>query len=84
MPLNDIQAASWIEKTESVCGGEARIRKTRHTVAGLVQSRRLGLADAEILCHHPDLSLVDLAAAWDYQASHPNEIDRAIADDENA
>ena len=40
MPLNDIQAASWVEKTPRVRGGEARARHTRHTVAGLARWRK--------------------------------------------
>ena len=31
------QTASWIKKTKGVQGGDACIRDTRHTVAGLVE-----------------------------------------------
>jgi len=71
-------AASWIEKTPGVQGGEACIRATRHTVWGLAEWQRLGLSDARILEHHPDLSTADLEAAWNYAARHPDEIDAAI------
>jgi uncharacterized protein (DUF433 family) len=84
MLSKDIHAPSSIEKTPDVCGGDARIRETRHTVAGLVQWRRLGLTDSEILERHPDLSPADLATAWDYHEHHRDEIERAIREDEDA
>jgi uncharacterized protein (DUF433 family) len=69
---------SWITKTPEVCGGEACVRNTRHTVSGLVEWRRLGLSDAEILQRHPDLTLADLESAWDYYSQHREEIDLII------
>lgn len=75
---------TWIEKIPGVCGGDARIRRTRHTVAGLVEWQRLGLSDEGILERHPDLTLADLEAAWAYYKSNPDEIDQAIRDDEEA
>lgn len=76
--------ASWITKTPDVCGGDACIRTTRHTVWGLVEWKRHGLTDARILEHHPDLTAADLEAAWDYHAHHPEEIDRAIRENADA
>jgi uncharacterized protein (DUF433 family) len=84
MLSNDIHAPSSIEKTPGVCGGDARIRETRHTVAGLVQWRRLGLTDSEILVRHPDLSPANLATAWDYEEQHRDEIERTIRENEDA
>jgi uncharacterized protein (DUF433 family) len=81
---NDVQAASWIQKTPGVCGGEACIRNTRHTVAGLVEWKSLGLTDGRILEHHPDLTQADLEAAWVYYQQHRAEIDQAIQEDEEA
>jgi uncharacterized protein (DUF433 family) len=80
MAVNDSALAptSWIEKTPDVSGGDACIRKTRHTVWGLVDWRNLGLTDERILQHHPDLTQVDLDAAWAYYQQHEEEIDRAI------
>jgi uncharacterized protein (DUF433 family) len=75
---------SWIEKNPDVCGGDACIRDTRHTVYGLVEWRNLGLNDERILDHHPDLSFADLQAAWEYYESHREEIDRAIEADSEA
>jgi type III restriction enzyme len=77
-------ATSWIEKTPDVCGGDACIRATRHTVYGLVEWKKLGLTDGRILEHHPDLTQADLDAAWEYYEQHREEIDNAIQEDEQA
>ena len=69
---------SWIQTSPGVCGGEPCIRNTRHTVAGVVEWKKQGLTDARILDHHPDLTPVDLRAAWDYYATHHEEIEQAI------
>jgi len=84
MIRHDTPTASWIQKTSGVCGGEPCVRDTRHTVAGLVQWRRLGLSDDQILQQHPDLTKPDLDAAWEYYSEHQAEIDRAIRADEDA
>jgi uncharacterized protein (DUF433 family) len=78
------QPTSWIEKDPGICGGDARIRATRHMVAGLVEWHRLGLSDDRILEHHPDLTYDDLDAAWAYYEKNREEIDQAIQDDEEA
>jgi uncharacterized protein (DUF433 family) len=70
--------ASWIEISPDVCGGDARIRKTRITVWGLVEWRNLGLADAEIIARVSGLTQADLDAAWEYYERHREEIDQAI------
>jgi uncharacterized protein (DUF433 family) len=72
------KSRSWVTKTPGVCGGDACIRKTRHTVHGLVEWKKIGLTDARILEHHPDLTQADLDAAWGYYAANPQEIDEAI------
>jgi uncharacterized protein (DUF433 family) len=82
--MPSVQLASWIEKNPGVRGGDACIRKTRHGVAGLVQWRRLGLTDDEILDRHPDLTQVDLETAWAYYDQNPEEVDRTIREDEDA
>src|SRR5207245_1625163 len=81
---DDAPAASWVEKRPGVCGGDARIRKTRISVGGLIEWRALGLADGEILEHHSDLSQADLDAAWDYYRQYPEEIDQAIRESAEA
>ena len=75
-------ATSWVTKTPGVCGGDACIRTTRHTVHGLVEWKKLGLTDARILEHHPDLTQADLDAAWEYYKEHKEEIDTDILENE--
>jgi type III restriction enzyme len=74
--------SSWIEKTPGVCGGRACIRNTRITVWGLVNSRRLGAADEQILENIVGLTPEDLHAAWDYYREHAAEIDEDIRTNE--
>jgi type III restriction enzyme len=73
---------SWVQKTPGVCGGRACIRNTRITVWGLVNSRRLGLSDEQILANIAGLTPADLRAAWDYHQQHQTEIDQDIHDNE--
>ncbi len=75
---------SWLQKTPGVCGGEACIRNTRYPVHSLVEWKKLGVSDARILEHHPDLRQADLDVAWAYYEQHPEEIDQAIREDEEA
>ena len=72
-------ATSWISKTPGVCGGDACIRTTRHTVAGLVEWKRLGVSDEKLLTmFDPPLTQDDLDAAWRYADEHADEIERAL------
>ena len=75
---------SWhgIEKTSDVCGGDACIRDTRIPIWLLVSYQKKGLNDAKILEAYPDLNAVDLANAWIYAESHPQEITTAILENE--
>ena len=73
-----------IEKTAGVCGGEARIAGTRIPVWVLVQARRLGMGDTEILKNYPSLIAEDLEKAWKYAGAHQAEIDEDIQSNENA
>ena len=73
---------SWISRTPDRCGGDACVRDTRIPVWVLVNYRRLGLSDAEILRAYPPLQPADLEAAWEYAASHAEEIDRTIRENE--
>ena len=75
---------SWIRKTPNVCGGDACIRATRITVSGLVNARRQGATDVELLENIVGLTAADLEAAWDYYRAHAAEIDEAIRLDEEA
>jgi uncharacterized protein (DUF433 family) len=49
----------------------------------LVNYRRLGKSDAELLRGYPSLTALDLAAAWEYAAAHPDEIATAIRENES-
>jgi uncharacterized protein (DUF433 family) len=74
--------ASWVSKQPGRCGGDACVRDSRITVWGLVAYRRLGMPDAEILRAVQGLTPADLEAAWEYAAANPEEIDRAIRENE--
>ena len=67
-----------------MCGGDARIAKTRIPIWSLVNYRRLGATDVRILQDFPHLSAADLANAWAYAEAHPEEIEAAIARNEAA
>jgi uncharacterized protein (DUF433 family) len=56
----------------------------QHAIEALVEWKKQGLPDVRILEHHPDLTLADLAVAWDYYATHRAEIDQAIKEAEEA
>ncbi len=73
-------ANTWqgIEKTPGVAGGNARIAGTRISVWGLVESRRLGATDAQLLEDYPHLSATDLKNAWAYAEAFPDEIKAVI------
>lgn len=73
-----------IESTPDVCGGEPCIVRTRIPVWILVQSKRLGISEADILRSYPTLRAEDLTNAWAYERFHREEIDRQIADNEKA
>ena len=73
-----------IEKTLGVCGGEARITNTRIPIWVLVEARRLGYSDLDLLKSYPTLCASDLANAWAYAQTYPEEIERAIQRNEAA
>ena len=73
-----------IDHTPGVVGGSARIVRTRIPVWVLVQARRQGLTEAQILQSYPSLRAEDLANAWAYARSHKDEIDGQIALNEAA
>lgn len=74
--------ASWISKNPDRCGGEACIRDSRIPVWILVNYRRLGGSDTDLLRDYPSLTPADLEAAWAYAAAHAAELDRAIQENE--
>lgn len=77
---------SWrgIEKTPGVCGGDACIVGTRIPVWVLVNARRLGISETELLRDYPALSATDLANAWVYASGYAEEIEAAIQENEDA
>jgi uncharacterized protein (DUF433 family) len=74
--------ASWVSSQPDRCGGDACVRDTRIPVWVLVGYRRLGASDADLLRAYPSLTAADLEAAFQYAASHADEIDRAIQENE--
>ena len=75
--------ASWVSHQSDRCGGDACIRDSRITIWGLVAYQRLGMSDAEILDAVQDLTVADLETAWEYAATHVEEIDEAIRANES-
>ena len=75
---------SGIESTPEVCGGDPRVAGTRIPVWTLEQYRRLGLSEAQILGAFPGLRAADLVNAWTYVASHPDDVERLIRENEEA
>ncbi|MGH2416394.1 MAG: DUF433 domain-containing protein, partial [Microcystaceae cyanobacterium] len=56
--------SSGITKTPGVCGGDACISETRIPVWILVNARRLGISEAQLLDDYPTLQAADLVNAW--------------------
>jgi uncharacterized protein (DUF433 family) len=73
-----------IESRPEVCGGEPCIVRTRIPVWLLVQGRRLGTSEADLLRAYPTLRAEDLTNAWAYHRAHPDEIERQIQENEAA
>ena len=73
-----------IDAHPDVCGGEPCMVRTRIPVWTLVQARRLGTSEADILKAYPVLTAEDLAEAWSYCRAHREEIDGQIAANEQA
>jgi uncharacterized protein (DUF433 family) len=76
-------SSTLIRKTPGVTGGDACVGNRRIAVWMLVLAKQLGLTDDEIRNRYEQpLTEVELAAAWDYYASHREEIDQAIRENE--
>jgi uncharacterized protein (DUF433 family) len=84
--VNFGQGMDWrgrgIEKTPGVCGGSACIAGTRITVWGLVQDRRCGYSEADLLTSYPSLSATDLVNAWRYAEAFAAEIEAEIQEND--
>lgn len=73
-----------IDSIPGICGGEPCIVRTRIPVWVLVQARRLGTSEADLLRSYPTLRAEDLVNAWGYYRSHKEEIDAQIRENEEA
>jgi uncharacterized protein (DUF433 family) len=78
------EAFPGIESTRGVCGGEPCIVRTRIPVWLLVQARRLGTSEADLLRSYPMLRAKDLVQAWVYALAHREEIEQQILANETA
>jgi uncharacterized protein (DUF433 family) len=74
--------ACWISKKPDRCGEDACIRETRIPVWVLVNYRRLGASDADILRAYPGLTPADLEASWECAAANLAENDSAVRENE--
>ena len=73
-----------IETDPMICGGEPRIIRTRIPIWLLVQARRLGTSEADLLKSYPSLRAEDLVSAWAYYRGHKEEIEKEIRENEEA
>jgi len=73
-----------IDSTPGVSGGEPCIVRTRIPVWVLVQARKLGVSEADLLRSYPTLRAEDLANAWAYYRTHEHEIEGQIRENEEA
>jgi len=73
-----------IDTIPNVSGGEPCIVRTRIPVWVLVQARKLGTTESNILEAYPTLRAEDLANAWAFYRSHKNEIETQIIENEEA
>jgi len=73
-----------IESTPGVSGGEPCIVRTRIPIWVLVQARKLGSRESDILRSYPTLTAEDLTNAWAYYRAHKDEIEQQIIENENA
>lgn len=82
--MGTLDAFPGVESNPEVSGGEPVIVRTRIPVWVLVQSRNLGMSEADILRSYPTLRAEDLANTWAYYRLHRAEIEQQIADNEAA
>jgi uncharacterized protein (DUF433 family) len=71
-----------IVSTPSVCGGAARLIRTRIPVWTLERMRQLGVSEVDVLRSYPTLRAADLVQVWSYADRHRAEIDRVIQENE--
>ena len=78
------EAFPGITSDPAIAGGEPCIVRTRIPIWLLVQARRLGTSEAELLRSYPTLHAEDLVNAWAYYRAHRDEIEAQIAENEAA
>ena len=78
------EAFPGIESTPGVSGGEPCIVRTRVPIWVLVQAKRLGTSEADLLKAYPRLRAEDLANAWAFYRAHRDEIENQIVENEAA
>lgn len=71
-----------VVSTPNVCGGSARLVRTRIPVWVLERMRQRGFSEAKILECYPTLTAGDLVQAWGYAHSHSAEIGKEIEENE--
>ncbi|VTS08338.1 DUF433 domain-containing protein [Tuwongella immobilis] len=71
-----------IVQTPDVCGGDARLIRTRIPIWLLEQMRQAGFSESKILESYPTLTARDLAEAWEYVMIHRDEIQKAIQENQ--
>ena len=76
------QECSSIVTSPNVCGGAARLIRTRIPVWTIERLRQLGASEVDILRSYPTLRAVDFVQAWTYAARNPTEIEKAIRENE--
>jgi uncharacterized protein (DUF433 family) len=76
------EGISGVIKTPGVCGGTARIVRSRIPVWLLVSYRNMGLDEDRLLSFYPTLTRNDLEQAWKYYQTYKEEIDQEIAQQE--
>jgi len=75
-------ATPGIDSDPAICGGDPCIIRTRIPIWVLVQSRRLGMSESDILKSYPTLRAEDLVHAWAYERLHREEINKLIVANE--
>lgn len=73
-----------VDSSPDVVGGAACIVRTRIPVWVLVQAKKLGATEADLLQAYPSLKAENLANAWAYYRINRAEIDREIVENEEA
>lgn len=73
-----------ITKTPGIMGGDACIANTRLPVWLFVSLRYQGATDAELFNAYPQLTAADLVNVWAYAEAHPDEIETALREQEEA